>query len=64
MKDQPKKTEQQLAQEFVKEYTELCKKHQFQIVVTPAWKARDDGTFSLIQQSSVGKLPKIEKEAK
>jgi len=61
--DKPKvqpKTDEQLAQDFIKDYTELCKKHQFQIVVTPAWKARDDGTFSLVQQSAVGKLPKQE----
>jgi len=57
MKDVKPKTEQELAQEFVKEYTDLCEKFGFQIVVTPAWKARDDGTFSLIQQSSVGRLP-------
>jgi len=58
--EEQSKTDEQLAQDFIKDYTELCKKHQFQIVVTPAWKARDDGTFSLIQQSSVGKLPKQE----
>lgn len=62
--DKPKemkpKTENELAQEFIKEYGELCEKHSFQIVVTPAWKARDDGTFSLIQQSSIGRLPKKE----
>ena len=51
------KTEQQRADEFIKEYQELCEKHGFQIVVVPAWKARDDGTFSLVQQSSVGRLP-------
>ena len=56
-----KPTEQQKAQDFIKEYSDLCKKHKFQIVVTPAWKARDDGTFSLVQQSSVGKLKVGEK---
>lgn len=52
------KTEAQLAQDFVRDYQSLCEKHGFQIVVSPAWKARDDGTFSLIQQSSIGRLPK------
>jgi hypothetical protein len=61
VEDNPPKTEQELAQEFIKEYSELCEKHQFQIVVSPAWKARDDGTFSLIQQSSIGRLPAKEK---
>lgn len=63
MTDKPQeklKTEQELAQDFIKEYSELCQKHGFQIVVVPAWKARDDGTFSLIQQSSIGRLPKEE----
>lgn len=60
MTDQPKLTEQDKAQNFVKEYQELCEKHGYQIVVSPAWRARDDGTFSLILQSSVGKFPKKE----
>ena len=55
-KDTPK-NEQQLAEAFIKEYSELCEKHQFQIVVTPAYKSRDDGTFSTVLQTSVGKLP-------
>jgi len=52
------KSEQQLAQAFIEEYQQLCEKHGFQIQVNPAWKARDDGTFSLVQQAGVGKLPK------
>jgi fatty acid-binding protein DegV len=56
VQDKPK-TEQEKAQEFIKAYSELCEKHKFQIVVTPAFKARDDGTFSVVLQSSVGKLP-------
>jgi len=53
------KTEQELVNDFIKVYSELCEKHGFQIIVTPTWKARDDGTFSLVQQSSVGRLPKL-----
>ena len=57
---QPKQTEQELAQGFVKQYQELCQKHGYQIVVTPAYKNRDDGTFSTILQTSIRKLPKKE----
>ena len=53
-----KKTEQELVQEFVKEYEELCEKFGFQISVNPAFKARDDGTWSVVLQSGVGKLSK------
>jgi len=57
--NQPKpKTDEQLLREFFKEYQALCEKHQAQIVVTPAFKARDDGSWSVVLQSSVGKLPK------
>lgn len=55
-----KKSESDLAQDFIREYQKLCKKHGYQIQVVPAWKARDDGTFSLIQQVGVAKLPKEE----
>ena len=59
-KDVQPKNEQELAQDFWKEYTDLCDKHQHQIVVTPAYKARDDGTFSTVLQTSVGRLPKVD----
>ena len=52
-----KKNEQELANDFIAEYQALCDKHGFNLVVTPAWKARDDGTFSLVQQTSVGRQP-------
>lgn len=60
MKDQPKKekSEQELMRDFAKEYQELCTKHGYRVVVTPAFKARDDGTWSVVQQTSVGKLPR------
>ena len=57
-------TEQQQAELFVKEYQALCSKHGYQIVVTPAYKSRDDGTFSTVLQSSVGRLPKDETSRK
>lgn len=58
-KDKPK-TEQELAKSFVEEYQALCEKHGFQIVVQPTLVARDDGTWSIKQISSVGRLPKSE----
>jgi hypothetical protein len=51
------KTDREKAQEFIKEYGELCEKHQMRIVTNPAFKSRDDGTFSVVLQISVGKLP-------
>lgn len=60
-KNEVKKTEQELAQEFIKSYSELCEKHGFQIVVQPAFKAMaDTGTFNVILQTRVGRLPKQE----
>lgn len=44
-------------QRFVKEYEVLCEKHGLQIVVNPAFKPRDDGTWSIVIQSNVGPLP-------
>lgn len=56
-KVQPK-TEREKMQDFLKEYRALCEKYQYQIVVNPAFRARDDGTWSIILQTSIGKLPK------
>lgn len=60
MKDQPKeKTAQELANDFIEEYQDLCEKHKLHIVVNPAFKAMSDtGTFNVVLQTSVGKLPK------
>lgn len=52
------KDERLTVEAFVKEYSALCEKYGYQIVVSPAFKARDDGTFSVVLQSSIGKLPK------
>lgn len=51
-----KKTDQELAEAFLKEYEKLCEKHKMQISVFPAYKSRDDGTFSTVLQTSVSKL--------
>jgi hypothetical protein len=46
------------AEDFAKEYRELCEKMGYRIVVSPVWLARDDGTFSMQLQYTVGQLPK------
>ena len=46
------------AQEFINEYKALVDKTGFQIVVQPTLIARDDGTWSIKQISSVGRIPK------
>ena len=56
-KDKQPKSEQELANEFVKQYQALCDKTGFQVVVTPAFKARDDGTWSVVLQTSIGRQP-------
>lgn len=53
------KTEQELMQEFVEKYQALCEEYKLQIVVNPAFKARDDNTFSVVLQTAVGRLPKM-----
>lgn len=47
------------AESFVKEYDALCKKTGFQIVVSPAFIKRDDGTYSIVLQPTVGKMPEV-----
>ena len=61
-KVEPKKEEvkQHTAEDFVRKYEELCKELGFRVVVSPSWVARDDGTFSMQLQYTVGALPKIE----
>jgi len=43
-------------QEFAKAYQKLCEEFGYRVTVTPVWMARDDGSFSLVLQTSVGKL--------
>lgn len=49
------KTEQQLAQDFLKEYEVLCKKHGHRVMPSPSFQRRDDGTYSIVIQTVVGK---------
>jgi len=60
-KNEKPKTETELAQEFVAKYKQLCDEHGFQISVKPDFKARDDGTWSVILQSSVGRIKRGDK---
>ena len=58
-KVQPKKeVKQPTAENFTKEYQQLCDKMGYRIVVSPVWVARDDGTFSTKLEYAIGKLPK------
>ena len=44
-------------EQFAKAYQSLCDEWGFRIVTTPVWLARDDGTWSMQIQPSIGKLP-------
>lgn len=58
MKKDSNPTSQDKAQEFVKKYEALCDEYKLQIVVTPAFKARDDGSWSVFLQTSLGEIKK------
>ena len=47
-------------EDFAKAYEELCNKMGFRIVVSPNFLSRDDGTFSVVLNYTVGKLPQKE----
>ena len=51
------KTEKEQADAFIKDIEAVFEKHQLRLVNVPVYKLRDDGTFSTIIQTSVGKLP-------
>lgn len=50
------KSERERMQDFADEYSELCEKYGFALNITPAFKARDDGTWSVVLQTSIGRL--------
>ena len=59
--DQPKKEVKELtAQDFASKYQALCEEMGYRIYGNPVWIARDDGTFSMQVQLTIGKLPKKE----
>lgn len=51
------KTEKELVDAFIKDIEAVFEKHQMKLVNTPVYKLRDDGSFSTLIQTSVGKLP-------
>ncbi len=55
-KEKAPKTEQQLVKEYLDKYKKLCEEYKLQISVTPAFKNRDDSTWSVILQTNVAKL--------
>lgn len=56
----PVEVKQPTAQEFAEKYQKLCEEMGYRIVVSPAYVARDDGSFSTVLQYSIGALPKKE----
>ena len=51
------KTEEQKAEDFVKEYQQLCKKHGFFITVIPGWaQSRDTGDWKMTLTTKISKL--------
>ncbi len=50
-------SEKELVDAFIKDIEAVYEKHQMRLVNVPAFKLRDDGTFSIIVQTSAGKLP-------
>lgn len=63
MKEDAKKEEKPVEpkpktpQEFAEAYSKLCEEYGFRINVSPQFMARDDGTFSVVLNHSVGQLP-------
>lgn len=54
-----KPKEEYTPQQFAKAYQEICGRMGYRIVVTPVFLARDDNTWSVVLQTSVGKLPEL-----
>lgn len=47
-------------QEFKERYEALCQETGYQVVVSPVYLKRDDGTYSTQIQTSVGQMPQPE----
>ena len=63
VEDKKEKSEQERMQDFTKKYQALCEEYQFQLVVNPAFKAMaDTGTFNIILQTGIGRLPSKQTE--
>lgn len=48
-------------EDFTKAYQELCEKMGWTITVKPIWISRDDGSWSMILQTSIEKFTKLSK---
>lgn len=58
VKDQVK---QPTAEDFAKAYQKLCDEMGYRIVVNPAWASTNHGSFEMVLQYSIGKLPDVAK---
>ena len=47
-------------QEFMEKYNALCEEYGFMIAVEPTFKARDDGTWSVVLQTGLQPIGKDE----
>ena len=52
------------AEEFAKAYQALCDKMGWRIVVSPTWVSTNHGSFEMVNQYTVGALPKLEEVKK
>lgn len=48
------------AQDFAQAYQELCEKYKFRIVVAPTWVSTNHNSFEMVNQYTIGVLPKQE----
>lgn len=54
----PKKTEQQLADEFIAAYKKLCEQHGFILNAVPVWRqSPETGTWQTVIQPGVQRMP-------
>ena len=57
VQQKPELTEQEKAQEFNRRYTELCQEFGYKIVGSPAWASTNHGSFEMVIQYNIVKLP-------
>jgi len=55
-KEGQSENEQEALKAYQKAYIALCKKHGYQVVTTPIWQNRDDGTWSMVLQTGIGRI--------
>ena len=49
-------SEQEKAEEFYIKYENLCREYGYTLVTVPAFVHRDDGTFSIVLKTNVGRI--------